>query len=177
MLQILCLQHPQEPDKAKGSVPILKRILGDRFTQKVGLSWANISKALGTEAKPSEWLVLFLGTRKQAQDALGKPGLHWLKPKTTPTGEELRAIKGVIVLDGTWSQAKTLWWRNAWLMKCKRAFLVPHEPSAYGRKRKEPSPECVSTLEAVAETLTLLGESQETETRLKIEFREFVKTI
>ncbi|MCM0606496.1 MAG: DTW domain-containing protein [Xanthomonadaceae bacterium] len=181
-LKILCLQHPQEPDKHLGTVPLLKTTLGDRLTLKVGLSWPNLSKAVGAEAKPSEWLALFIGSRKKAEgawmpDERGevRRGLHWINPKSKPAPDDLAALKGIIVLDGTWSQGKTLWWRNAWLLKCKQAFLIPLAPSAYGRMRKEPGPECVSTLECVAETLTLLGEKHELEKELREKFAEFLK--
>jgi type I site-specific restriction-modification system R (restriction) subunit len=43
-----------------------------------------------------------------------------------------------VLLDGTWSQAKALWWRNAWMLKCQRVILGPKRPSAYGKLRKEP---------------------------------------
>ena len=43
-----------------------------------------------------------------------------------------------MLLDGTWSQAKALWWRNAWMLKCQRVILGPKRPSRYGKLRKEP---------------------------------------
>ena len=76
-------------------------------------------------------------------------------------------LDGIIVLDGTWSQAKTLWWRNAWLLKLPRIVLKPREPSMYGRLRKEPRREWVSTLEAVADVLPALGEPEEVRTNLR----------
>ena len=78
-----------------------------------------------------------------------------------------KSTKGIIVLDGTWSQAKTLWWRNAWLLKCWRAALVPQQKSLYRELRKEPSRECVSTLESAALALTELGESPALEKSLR----------
>jgi DTW domain-containing protein YfiP len=72
----------------------------------------------------------------------------------------MRELEGIIILDGTWSQAKTLWWRNAWLLKVRRAILNPTHKSLYGRLRKEPRKECLSTIESIAETLTALGEPQ-----------------
>ncbi len=56
-----------------------------------------------------------------------------------------RALEGIVVLDGTWSKAKTLWWRNPWLLKLKRVTLKPGQPSIYGRMRAEPRREFVST--------------------------------
>ena len=37
----------------------------------------------------------------------------------------LRGLDGVVLLDGSWSEAKTLWWRNPWLLKLRRLVLDP----------------------------------------------------
>src|SRR4051812_7531837 len=63
-LRILVLQHPQEPDKELGSAALLVRALTNARL-RVGLSWSSLSKALGEEAKPSEWAVLYLGSKGQ----------------------------------------------------------------------------------------------------------------
>jgi len=55
-----------------------------------------------------------------------------------------------VLLDGTWSQAKALWWRNAWMLKCQRVILGPAHPSRYGKLRKEPRRDGLSTIEAAA---------------------------
>ena len=60
----------------------------------------------------------------------------------------LRGLEGIVLLDGTWSQAKTLWWRNPWLLKLQRLVLNPPAPARLGRLRREPRPEALSTLEA-----------------------------
>jgi len=62
----------------------------------------------------------------------------------------LADIEGVVVLDGTWSQAKTLWWRNPWMLKCRRVVLGPRQPSRYGKLRREPRREGLATIEAAA---------------------------
>ncbi len=59
-------------------------------------------------------------------------------------------IEGIVLLDGTWSQAKALWWRNAWMLKCQRVILGPKRPSRYGKLRKEPRGDGLSTIEAAA---------------------------
>jgi DTW domain-containing protein len=69
-------------------------------------------------------------------------------------------LDGILVLDGTWRQAKTLWWRNPWLLKLPRLGLSPREPSMYGKLRREPRRDCVSTLEAIGDVLPALGESE-----------------
>ena len=143
-LEILILQHPQEPDKVLGTAPLCVRSLKNAKL-KVGLSWSSLAKAVGHEAAPSEWGVLYLGgkgkTYAQEVNVLNKK----LEPVENPY-----ALKGLIVLDGTWSQAKTMWWRNAWLLKLRRVVLQPERASRYGNLRKEPRRECVSTIESVA---------------------------
>ena len=80
---------------------------------------------------------------------------------------EHHGLAGILVLDGTWSQAKTLWWRNAWLLKLPRIVLTPREPSMYGRLRKEPRRDYVSTLEAIADVLPALGEPEHVRDNLR----------
>jgi DTW domain-containing protein YfiP len=62
----------------------------------------------------------------------------------------LKDIEGIVLLDGTWSQAKALWWRNAWMLKCQRVILGPARPSRYGQLRREPRRDGLSTIEAAA---------------------------
>jgi DTW domain-containing protein YfiP len=68
----------------------------------------------------------------------------------------LADLEGIILLDGNWQQAKALWWRNAWMLKCRRLVLQPPRASYYGNLRKEPRGESVSTIEAAAYTLAAL---------------------
>lgn len=87
--------------------------------------------------------------------------------KGKPRDLKRHGLEGLLVLDGTWSQAKTLWWRNAWLLKLPRIVLNPREPSMYGRLRKEPRRAWVSTLEAVADVLPALGEPEQARDSLR----------
>lgn len=153
--EILILQHPQEPDHDLGSARLCALALDAQL--RVGLSWPNLSKALGRVVDPKKWGVLYLGAGPQGRKL--QPGVHFVNKKGEPLPPTLPMpkVEGWVVLDGTWSQAKTLWWRNAWLLKLPRAVLVPREQSMYGKLRKEPKRECLSTLEAVAETLELNG--------------------
>jgi hypothetical protein len=68
----------------------------------------------------------------------------------------LKDIEGIVLLDGTWSQAKALWWRNAWMLKCQRVILGPRQPSRYGKLRREPRGDGLSTIEAAAMLLASL---------------------
>jgi len=151
-ISILILQHPQEQDRALGTARLAALHFNDAVV-KVGLSWPSLSKALGRPVHdPSRWAVLYLGSAKVAEldtdraiVALNrKGGLE--EHQRALLGE----IEGIVLLDGTWSQAKALWWRNAWMLKCQRVILGPAQPSRYGELRREPRRDGLSTIEAVA---------------------------
>jgi len=55
-----------------------------------------------------------------------------------------------VLLDGSWKEAKTLWWRNPWLLKLTRLVANPPAPARLGRLRREPRRAALSTLEAAA---------------------------
>lgn len=170
---VLILQHPQEPDKELGSARLAHLSLPNS-TLKVGLSWPNLKAALGGEAQPRRWAVLYLGGGIQGETPVRaggrkRPILHFVDKKgaiqTIPVGPD--DLDGIVVLDGTWSQAKTLWWRNPWLLKLRRSILETPHRSLYRELRREPRRECLSTLESIAEGLTALGEPPEIGTELK----------
>ncbi len=157
--QILILQHPQEPDHELGSAKLTHLSLPNS-TLKVGLSWPNLSAALGKQAQASQWGVLYLGSGVKG-GTLQLSSLQFVT-KQGSVAPRPPQLEGFVVLDGTWSQAKALWWRNAWLLKLKRAILTPTRKSLYRELRKEPRRECLSTIESVAELFDALGEKQET---------------
>jgi DTW domain-containing protein YfiP len=155
-LHVLILQHPQEPDHDLGSAQLTHLALPNS-TLKIGLSWRSLSAVLNQkDMVAARWAVLYLGSGVKG-DAKSDKTLQFVSQKGNPvdTPEEL---DGIVVLDGTWSQAKALWWRNPWLLKLKRAILMPQQKSLYKELRKEPRKECLSTIEAIAEMLTELGE-------------------
>jgi hypothetical protein len=146
-LFLLILQHPQEKRQALTTAAHITAALANAKIA-VGLSWPNLSRALGREADPRRWGVLYLGSAKPAARleivALGR-------------GDEpadgvpvLRRLDGLVLIDGTWSQAKGLWWRNPWLLKLHRLVLNPAQPARYGKIRREPRREALSTIEAAA---------------------------
>jgi len=134
----------------------------------VGLSWRNLGHALGEEdVDAKRWAVLFPDREAEGNQVTNKRG----KPIDPAT------IDGIVVLDGTWSKAKTLWWRNPWLSKLPRLSLTPEKPSIYGRLRAEPRREFVSTLESVAGALTFFGEPPEIQAGLERVFRTLVQRV
>ena len=63
--------------------------------------------------------------------------------------------QGLVVLDGTWSQARSLLRENPGLGDLPRVKLSPAAPSRY-RIRKEPRGNYVSTIEAIVQALALI---------------------
>jgi len=170
-IALLILQHPQEQDRELGTARLTLLHL-KRATLKTGLSWPSLAKALGREVNPKRWAVLYLGAASAANLPEDRE-LTLLDSKGAPLPDQdraLAAIEGVIALDGSWSQAKTLWWRNPWVLKCRRLALNPKEPSRYGKLRREPRREGLSTLEAAALALARLGQQPEIESALGLSF-------
>jgi DTW domain-containing protein len=145
---LLVLQHPQEQDKTLGTARLTVQSLTNAVF-RIGLSWPSLAKALGRPAEPRHWAVVYLGATR---------------PADFPPGREIAVFdkKGGPVAD----QAKTLWWRNPWVLKAKRIALKPRRPSLYGRLRREPRREGLSTLEASALVLARLEDRPEIEAAL-----------
>src|SRR5215470_9722604 len=174
---VLILQHPQEQDRVLGTARLLTETLA-RATLTIGLSWRNLGHALKqpaeAKAKDRDWCVLYLGS---AHAAKGKGSLVAVDRKGEPLADQHAAragLMGLVVLDGNWSQAKALWWRNPWLTKLRRFVVVPDGPSLYGDLRREARPDAVSTLEAVALALSVLEDDAVLRERLLTPFRELL---
>jgi len=173
---LLVLQHPQEQDKRLGTARVLVQSL-EQAVFKVGLSWPSLAKALGRPAEPRNWAVVYLGSSKPADFPKGRE-LAVFDKKGSPVADQdqaLAEIEGVVLLDGTWSQAKTLWWRNPWVLKAKRIALKPTQPSLYGKLRREPRREGLSTLESAALVLSRLENRPEIEKTLLSTFRRMLQ--
>jgi DTW domain-containing protein YfiP len=165
--RVLVLQHPQEQDAVLGSAQILVASL-PQAQVVVGLSWRSFAHALGEDGVDARrWAVLFPDRESEGGEVRARGGASF----------EPSLLEGIVVLDGTWSKAKTLWWRNPWLLKLNRLTLKPQRPSIYGSLRAEPKREYVSTLESVAAALTLCGEGPEIEAGLSRVFRTLVQRV
>ena len=155
---LLILQHPQEQDRALGTARLTAQHFRDAVV-KVGLSWPSLSKALGRPVSdPSRWAVLYLGSAKVADLDTEREVVAIDRKGAIETDQRgiLGDIEGVVLLDGTWSQAKALWWRNAWMLKCQRVILGPKRSSRYGELRREPRQDGLSTIEAAGMLLAAL---------------------
>ena len=180
-IAVLILQHPQEQDKLLGSA----RLAALHFANaalRVGLSWQSLGKALGASAgakmpsDPKRWAILYLGAARAADLPKGREVVA-LDSKGRPEADQnaaLKGIDGIVLFDGTWSQAKTLWWRNPWVLKARRIALAPNKPSRYGVLRREPRGEGLSTLEAAAFAVARLESRPEIEVALVESFERML---
>lgn len=134
---ILILQHPRERFHPIGTARFAELGLS-RVRSLVSWSEAGRSVSRHVEVGPDVGL---LYPHPEAR------ALSTLEPSERP--------RELIVLDGTWHHAHTLYRENPWLHALPHYGLVPDEPSRY-RIRKEPRAECVSTLEAIVHALQLL---------------------
>jgi DTW domain-containing protein YfiP len=174
-VSLLILQHPQEQDRELGTARLTALHFMDALL-KIGLSWPSLTRILGRPVDPQRWAILYLGSVRAAA-VLPDRDIVVLNKKGNAVDHQdsaLREIEGIILLDGTWSQAKALWWRNAWMLKCKRVLLGPKRPSRYGKLRREPRNDGLSTIEATAMLLARLERKPEIETALHATFERLL---
>jgi DTW domain-containing protein YfiP len=137
--RVVILQHPRERRMPIGTARMASLCL-PQARLHVGAKWdddAELAAALSDPARPP--ILLYPGPG--ARDVLDDP----------PAGPVT-----LIVVDGTWTQAKNVVRDNPVLRSLPRyAFHAP-EPSHYGGVRREPSAECVSTIEALMYVLGAL---------------------
>jgi DTW domain-containing protein YfiP len=159
--EVLILQHPQEERKLLNSAKLVSMVLA-RSTLRVGLSWPNLRRALGRDhVTPSRWGVLYLG-RDQRTDA-----------DVTDGGAErtdLHDLEGVVVLDASWKQAKTLWWRNPWLLRLRRIALNPSQSSLRPQAKRAG----LATAEAIALLLSHLDEDDMVVEALSVQYDRLI---
>jgi DTW domain-containing protein YfiP len=123
--RIVILQHPREREVGIGTARMAHLALPES-TLRVGLRFDDL---------PLEGAALLFPGGADAGDVP--------PPKT------------LIVVDGTWPQARSLVKKNPALQTLPRIGFRPRRPSQY-RIRREPAEFCVSTIEALAEVLHVL---------------------
>ncbi|MBN9598876.1 MAG: DTW domain-containing protein [Afipia sp.] len=174
-IELLILQHPQEQDRLLGTARLTALSLSNA-TLKIGLSWPSLSKILGRSVDPANWAVLYLGSAKVEDLDTDRDVVAIDRKGQIEEGQRyiMEDIEGVILLDGTWSQAKALWWRNAWMLKCRRVILGPASASRYGKLRREPRRDGLSTIEAAGMLLARLERRPEIESTLNSAFERML---
>ncbi len=121
------IQHPRER----------RHPLGTARIARLGLEQVDVVVTNGSEPAPPL-----------------PPGAGLLYPGGSELAPE-HALGALVVIDGTWPQAKSLYRRCPWLRALPHYALTPRELSRY-RLRREPAPHCVSTIEAIVEALRRL---------------------
>jgi len=175
-VELVILQHPQEKDELLGTARLTLRHFA-RSKLRVGLSWAGLAHAVDGPADPDRWAILYPAGAEAPSLPPGQE-IALIDAKGAPLpnqGRLLGQLDGVIVLDGSWSQAKTLWWRNPWVLRTRRLAINPKEPSLYGKLRREPRRESLSTLEAAALAISRLEQKPELEKTMRSSFRRFLQ--
>jgi tRNA-uridine aminocarboxypropyltransferase len=135
--RVVILQHPRERDMPIGTARMASLCL-PRAELRVGIQWTGelLAGAIGDPARPA--ILLYPGPG--ARDILRDP------PRGPVT---------LVVVDGTWSQARTVVRDNPVLQALPRYAFATPEPSQY-RIRREPCAEYVSTIEALMHVLGAL---------------------
>lgn len=136
--RIVILQHPRERGMPIGTARMAHLCL-PQSSLHVGIQWDGGDLLRGACADPERPPIL-LYPGPDARDILEDP------PETPVT---------LIVLDGTWSQARGVVRRNPELAALPRYAFRPPAPSIY-RIRREPRDDYVSTIEALAHVLGAL---------------------
>ncbi len=133
--RITVLQHPRERFHPLGTT---------RFVE-LGLQNSRVEVCFGMHApRSSRELAERTAVLYPFGDATDLSTLH---PAQRP--------EHLIVLDGTWSHAHVMRRELAWLHELPHVALSPESPGRY-RIRREPRPECLSTIEAVVAALRVL---------------------
>ena len=96
-------------------------------------------------------VVLYPGQHSQNLSVLSGEEKNQIFPKD----KKLR----VFVVDGTWATARKMMRLSENLKYLPRICFSPDKPSNF-RVRKQPRPQCYSTIEAIHHTIELVGESQ-----------------
>lgn len=152
---VVLLQHPRESRNGIGTARLAHLALPGSLL-KAGLDFSQDAEVQATvTAAPT--FVLF-------------PGDNAIPISALPAVERIT----LVVVDGTWWQAKKLIKLNPWLAALPRVAFSPTRPSDY-RIRKQPAAHCVSTIEALAEVLSAREPAGQAFERLRDPFRAMVE--
>jgi DTW domain-containing protein len=134
---VLVLQHPRERLHPIGTARFARLGLANA---RVEVAW----DASRLEDEPPSWLSegsALLYPTAAARD------LRELSPAERP--------RQLVVLDGTWNTARTLYRDKRWLHRLPHYRCLPTAPDRY-RLRREPQDDYLSTIEAIVDALRIL---------------------
>jgi DTW domain-containing protein YfiP len=154
--RVVLLQHPRERDVPIGTARMAALCLPNAELH-VGVRWAG-SAALGRALSDPERPAVLLYPGEGAVDVASHP----------PPGPVT-----LVVVDGTWWQARKVVRENPELAALPRYTFTPPTPSEY-RIRKEPDAAYVSTIEALVHVLGVLEGDRERFHALLAPFRAMI---
>ncbi|XP_006886080.1 PREDICTED: DTW domain-containing protein 2-like [Elephantulus edwardii] len=137
------IQHPAEESKVLRTVPLLAACLPqEKCKVKIGRRFSEErDPELSAVCRNSGTLILYPGPEAaNLEDFI-------LESPISPSA--------IIIIDGTWSQAKDIFHKNSLFRLPKQVQLKPNVPSQYVI-RMQPTSSCLSTLECAAIALSLI---------------------
>lgn len=154
-MKITLLTHEKEFAKRSNTGRVVMAVLGDAAEQ---IRWDRMNPPAGLmeEIEAGGVALVYPGAADEA-DA------------------DLTGIRQVILIDGTWHEARKIHQRSPYLQKLRRINLMTGEKSVYNlRKNQKEAGLC--TAECVIEVLRRSGNSAEAE-RLKEAFLAFIRPV
>jgi len=141
------LVHPREHRNPVGTARMLHRhTRGSRIFVGTG-------RDLDQDTEFLKWLE---SRTERARVLYPDPQAEWLTAGARSDQPYPQKRACILLIDGTWSQAKGLMRQSQVLQSLPRVAFQPIQPSQYGF-REQPAPLCLSSLEAVHELCVLLG--------------------
>lgn len=136
--RVVFLQHPRERRVAFGTARMAHLALPNSELH-VGVEFDDHPRVRALAAEP------------EGQTVVLYPAPDAVEPETLPSN----VCRNLLVIDGTWIQARKMFARSTLLRSLPRIGFAPYLPSRY-RIRREPAPHCRATIEAVVEALERL---------------------
>lgn len=150
------LQHPRE----------YRMPIGTARMSNLGLANSELHVAADLDTHPRVRALADAGPRT----VLLFPGPGAVEPWELPDGPPTT----LVVIDGTWIQARKMLERSTQLQRLTRVGFTPAAPGTY-RIRREPAAHCLATVEAVAQVLGRLEDDPERFTPLLRAFEQMVE--
>ncbi|MDM7859897.1 tRNA-uridine aminocarboxypropyltransferase [Alteromonas sp. ASW11-36] len=138
-IKVTVLQHPNETGHAKNTVRLLALVLPtlDICVGDKSVDFSAMRKRLGPDT-----LVVYPSESAKPITQLANNNTHY---------------QHIVLLDGSWRQAKKIWLSNHWLAEFDSAIIDSERATGY-TIRKAPHTNSLSTLEATALILNAIDE-------------------
>ena len=152
-MKITLLTHFKELDKRSNTGRVVVEVLGDAAEQ---IRWDRTKPPAGLLAE------------------IEAGGVALIDPGAADENDgDLSGITHVILIDGTWHEARKIYQRSPYLRKVRRVCLRPAGRSRYNL-RKNQKDACLCTAECVIEVLRSTGDDEVAE-RLQERFLAFIR--